>query len=501
MTILIKIFATALVLSQVTTQPEAIKPEFDPLRDRDEVVQLLRDGCLQMRKTFDIEDINLDELIATAMDDPQAMTGEIKVLRGIDFGELHTAYRQFCKNETVEKPAVDLGQVIEFYNKAVAELPDHTKLRGLKLPGASVVLDANDRRFAELYEPDHRRVWVPLSDIPEHVQKAFVAAEDKRFFEHAGIDERGLIRAFIGNLTQPGRPQGGSTITQQIAKILLVGDDITYERKMREMIVASRLERTLTKGEILELYLNSIYLGRNAWGVEMAARSYFNKSAKGLTLAEGALLAGLTKGPNYFSPDRHPDRARERLAYVVIRMQEEGAIDGDAAKRALDEPPRMVAYERLRRDTGFYFVDHLVREAKTRARIEGLTSSSYVIRSTIHPELQQATEAALQEGLAKYELNARRLGFQGAEANLAEAIQRIEGQDNPPSSEPAWQRALRSARLPLYDVHWPAAIVIESGRGNRSGGSIRVGLSDGRVLPLAARNAAVRPNLKLHDVV
>ena len=501
MTILIKLFATALVLSQVTTRPDTIKPEFDPLQDQDEVVQLLRAGCLQMRKTFDIEDINLDELIATAMDDPQAMTGDIKVLRGIDFGELHTAYRQFCQSETVQEPAVDIGQVIEFYNKAVAELPDHTKLKGLKLPGASMVIDTNGLRFAELYEPEHRRVWVPLGDIPEHVQKAFVAAEDKRFFEHAGIDERGLIRAFIANLTEPGRPQGGSTITQQITKILLVGDDITYERKMREIIVASRLERTLTKGEILELYLNTIYLGRNAWGVEMAARSYFNKSAKELTLAEGALLVGLTKGPNHFSPDRHPGRARERLAYVLSRMQEDGAIDGGEAERALNEPQRMVAHERLRRDTGFYFLDHLVREAKTRAGIEGLASSTYLIRSTIHPALQRATEAALQEGLAQYELGARRLGFQGAEANLAEAIQRIEGQQAPPSTDPAWQRALKSARLPLYDVHWPAAVVIESGRGNKGGGSIRVGLSDGRVLPLVIRNAAFRRHVKLHDVV
>ncbi len=256
--ILVKIFATALVLSQVTTRPDGVKPEFDPLRDRGEVVQLLRAGCAQMRKAFDIEDINLDELIATAMDDPQAVTGEIKVLRGINFGDLDTAYRQFCKNETVQNPAVDIGEVIDLYNKAVAELPDHTKLKDLKLPGISLVLDANDLRFAELYERDHRRVWVALSDIPEHVQKGFVAAEDKRFFQHAGIDERGLVRAFIGNLTQPGRPQGGSTITQQVAKNLLVGDDVTYERKMREIIVASRLERTLTKAEILELYLNSI---------------------------------------------------------------------------------------------------------------------------------------------------------------------------------------------------------------------------------------------------
>ena len=117
-------------------------------------------------------------------------------------------------------------------------------------------------RFAEVFEENQRRQWVPLSDIPEHVQKAFLAAEDKRFYRHKGIDERGLIRAFIGNLAQSGRPQGGSTITQQIVKNLLVGEDLTYDRKIREMIVASRVEHTLSKAEILELYLNSVYLGR-----------------------------------------------------------------------------------------------------------------------------------------------------------------------------------------------------------------------------------------------
>src|SRR5213079_230547 len=132
------------------------------------------------------------------------------------------------------------------------------RLKNLKLPGTSVVLDGKGDKFAELFETDQRRVWVPLSQMPEYVQRAFVAAEDKRFYQHKGIDERGLIRAFVANLAQPGRPQGGSTITQQVVKNLLVGDDITYERKIREMIVASRVERTLSKAEILELYLNSI---------------------------------------------------------------------------------------------------------------------------------------------------------------------------------------------------------------------------------------------------
>ena len=119
-TILVKIFATALVLSQVTTQPDAIKPEFDPVADQANVVKILRDGCAQMRKTFEIEDINIDDLIATAMDDPQALTADIKALQGLSFGDLITPYRQFCKNETVANSPVDLAEVIRFYNGAVA---------------------------------------------------------------------------------------------------------------------------------------------------------------------------------------------------------------------------------------------------------------------------------------------------------------------------------------------------------------------------------------------
>ena len=142
-----------------------------------------------------------------------------------------------------------------------------------------------------------------------------MAAEDKHFYKHCGIDERGLIRAVIANLAHSGRPQGGSTITQHIVKNVLVGDALTYERKIRELVVASRLERTLSKTEILELYLNSVYLGRSSWGIELAARSYFRKPAKELTVEEGALLAGLTQGPNYFTPDRHPGRALLRPAY------------------------------------------------------------------------------------------------------------------------------------------------------------------------------------------
>ncbi len=499
-TLLVKIFATALTLSQVTTAPEAITTRFDRDTDQPRVAALLRAGCTHIRKAFDIEDINLDDLIATAMDDPQAI-GESKAFRGINFTDLLTAYREFCKNEQVPTPAVDLGDVIDFYNKALTDLPDHTKLKGLKLPGASVVLDRKGQRFAEVFEENQRRVWVVLADIPEHVQKAFVAAEDKRFYEHKGIDERGLIRAFIANLANSGRPQGGSTITQQVVKNLLVGEELTYERKIREMVVASRVEHTLSKAEILELYLNSVYVGRGAWGIELAARSYFGKAAKDLTLEEGALLAGLVKGPNYFSPDRHPGRAQERLAYVLSRLREDGVIPaGEGSSRGLPALPTMVAYERPHRDIGFHFVDQVAREAKSVAGIQAITANSYTVRSTISPSLQRATEEALQEGLWRYERNAGRLQFRGPEASLAKAVQRIEAEKKTGDKKPAWQEALANARLPLYDVHWDSAVIVQKPTGKK-GETWRVGLVDGRILPLALDNALAQRKLAFYDVI
>src|SRR6476619_5034950 len=499
--ILVKIFATALALSQVTTAPDAVKTRFERAQDQQQVAELLRAGCTHIRKAFDIEDINLEDLIATAMDDPQPVAGENKAFHGINFADLQTAYRQFCKNEPVAVPAVDLGDVIEFYNKATADLPDHAKLKGMRLPGASVVLDRPGERFAEVFEENQRRIWMPLADIPEHVQKAFLAAEDRRFYQHKGIDERGLIRAFIGNLASSGRPQGGSTITQQIVKNLLVGEDLTYERKICEVIVASRVEHALSKAEILELYLNFVYLGRSSWGIELAARTYFGKSAKELTVEEGALLAGLTKGPNYFNPDRHPGRAQERLAYVLSRMQEDEANPAEQPTgRGLPPLPALVAYERPRRDIGFHFVDQVAREAKSVAGIEAITANSYTVRSTINPPLQRAVETTLQEGLSRYERSAGRVQCVSPEAKLAKAVQRAEAERKPGDKRPAWQLALASARLPLYDVHWTSAIVVEK-PGGKKGEAWRVGLTDGRVLPLSIDNAAAQRKLALYDVV
>jgi penicillin-binding protein 1A len=502
--ILVKIFATALALSEVTTQPQAVKTHFDPVQDRAQVVQILRDGCAHMRQAFDIESINLDDLISTALNDPKMVGGDIKAFHGINFADLNTAYHQFCKNENVDNPVVDLGQVIEFYNNAAADLPDAARLKGRKLPSMSVVLDGKGGNFANVFEPRNRRVWIPLSTIPDSVQKAFVAAEDRRFFDHHGVDERGIIRAFIGNFANPGHPQGGSTITQQVVKNLLVGDDVTYERKIREMIVASRVESTLSKQEILELYLNSAYLGRGSWGVEMAARSYFGKPAKNLTLAEGAMLAGLLKGPSFFNPDRHPERAKERLAYVLGRMQEDGVISAEDKDRALAAPPKLVAFVQKRRDSGLHFIDFLGREAKSDG-VVSLTAEPYTVHSTINATLQRQAEAALQEGLAHYEASSGRAQFRGPEANIDDAIQKLllskqSVAAGTPGALPAWQQALQELRMPLSDVHWEPAVILDRG-GKRGDGMVRVGLRDGRVLPLNVANWQARRNLGVHDVV
>ncbi len=286
--ILIKLFATALTLSQVTTRPDSLRTQFDPAKDGPEVVRILRDGCAHMRKAFDIEDINLDDLISTAMEDPTSVAGPTapKILHGLDLNELNTSYKQFCKGEDPPNSPFDAKAVIEFYDNATKDLPAAETLRDKALPGMSRILDASGKPFAETFEPNARRLVVPITAVPPLVQKAFIAAEDKRFESHHGIDERGVIRAFIANLASPGRPAGGSTITQQVVKNLSVGDDVTYERKIREMIVAARLEKLLTKPQILGLYLNGIYLGRGAYGIEMAAQSYFGKPVSDLTLPE-----------------------------------------------------------------------------------------------------------------------------------------------------------------------------------------------------------------------
>ena len=501
-TLLVKIFATALALSQVTTTPDTVKTQFDRARDQDQVAQLLRAGCAHMRKAFDIEDINLDELIATALDDPQAIAGESRAFRGINFADLQTTYRQFCKNETVATPAVDLGDVIDFYNKAAADLPDHTKLKGLKLPGASVVLDRKGERFAEVFEENQRRVWVVLADIPQHVQKAFIAAEDKRFYQHKGIDERGLIRAFIGNLAQSGRPAGrlDHHPADREEPAGRRGPHLRAQNPRDDRGVAGRAG--LAQGGDSRA-LSQLRLSRPRLLGHRARRTQlFRQAGEGARACdEGALLAGLTKGPNYFNPDRHPGRAQERLAYVLSRMQEDGA----ATPARPAQPGTAGSCRRSWPMNGRAATSGSTSSIRSRAkpsRWPASMRSRRILTPCVRPSIRNCSgrwRRPCRRGSRA--TSAAPAAFSSAPPRpiYREAVQRIDA-DKKGDRRPAWQQALASARLPLYDVHWTPAIVVEKPGGKKSE-AWRVGLADGRILPLSIDNAVAQRKLALYDVV
>src|SRR5262249_53632135 len=181
--ILVKIFAVALTFGQVATGSEP-KTSFDPIADQQNVTDLLRAGCAQMRRAFDVEAFNLDDLIATAMDDPEAISGGHVAFRGLKILDLHVAYRQFCKNETIASSPISIKEVIEFYNRTMVDLPDYTRLKGGRLRGASEVFDLNGERFAEVYEQDQRRGWGQLPDIPTPTQQAVIAPPDHPIPSH-----------------------------------------------------------------------------------------------------------------------------------------------------------------------------------------------------------------------------------------------------------------------------------------------------------------------------
>ena len=244
--LLIKRLAVALTASQILTQPGPPKTSFDPEKDQAEVLHIMNAGCLRMMSDLGSEFPDFKKL-----DVDQFLEGLISTMPGqTDLTEVRDAYRVFCKNES-SNAKTEIEALIQFYDQSVQNLPDPARLKDLHLPEAISVRDASGHAFTEVYPESGRRRFVRLNEIPD-VVKAFVAAEDKRFYQHHGIDERGLLRAAMSNLN--GGHEGGSTITQQVVKILLVGDNQTFERKIREMIVASQLERILTKDQILEVY-------------------------------------------------------------------------------------------------------------------------------------------------------------------------------------------------------------------------------------------------------
>ena len=218
-------------------------------------------------------------------------------------------------------------------------LPDYQQLAKYEPPMVTRVHAGDGRLLAEFAK--QKRVFVPVEAIPKLIVKAFLSAEDKNFYEHPGIDFSGVARAIITNLSRLGSNQrlvGASTITQQVAKNFLLTNEVSIDRKVKEAILAVRIEQALSKDRILELYLNEIYLGFGSYGVAAAALNYFDRSLDGLSIAEAAYIAGLPKAPNNYHPTRRPAAALGRRNYVVGRMLSDGYITAEQAEAARAEP-------------------------------------------------------------------------------------------------------------------------------------------------------------------
>jgi penicillin-binding protein 1A len=301
------------------------------------------------------------------------------------------------------------------------DLPKIERLADYAPPAVTQVYAADGSLMAEFYR--QRRYVVPMDQIPRQVVMAFVAAEDGEFFEHRGIDIWGIMRAAVANLKAGRVVQGGSTITQQVARGLLLTPARTIVRKLKEMILAWRMERYLTKEEILYLYLNQIYLGHGAYGVEAAARTYFGKHAGRLDVAEAALLAGLVQAPSRYSPLRHPRRARTRQVYVVNRMQADGHITPDQAQAALNRPLADLDLHRAQAVETDYYTEHVRQWLEERYGPTRLYEGGLTVRTACDPKLTRAGYRSIREGLAEL---TRRHGYSGpasrVEADQLEAI-------------------------------------------------------------------------------
>ena len=275
----------------------------------------------------------------------------------------------------------------------------------------SKIFDRNNRVVGEIYL--EKRNLVPFKAIPPHVVNAFVAAEDANFYRHKGVDYLAIARAIVKDVLSGGFAQGASTITQQTVKSLFLTPEKTIGRKLKELILAYRIEKKLTKEEILYLYLNQIYLGDGAYGVEAAAQTYFSRGVSTLTVAEGALLAGLAQAPSRYSPRNHIDKARARQRYVLRRMAEVGFLDKDAAERAY-KARLALAPPSTFRSKAAYFLEYVRNYLQDKYGADAMYRSEFRIYTTIDARLQEAAYDAVTQGVRRIEEANKYRGLQGA---------------------------------------------------------------------------------------
>jgi len=289
---------------------------------------------------------------------------------------------------------------VGFLAYLVHESPSVDTLKDYR-PSTTTRIYSDKNELVDSFFAEDRQV-IAIAEVPDVVIKAFVAGEDARFFQHEGLDLVGILRAFVKNMIAGEIVQGGSTITQQVARSLYLSPERTFIRKIREAILAWKIDRYLKKHEILELYLNHIYLGHGAYGIEAASQSYFGKSTRSLTLAEAAMLAGLPKAPSRFSPYVNMERARQRQAYVLTRMQEDGYITQAARDKALQEPVKLIS-SKPREKIAPYFTENVRRYILEKYGADALYREGLEVYTTINVEMQKAANDAVERGLKEME--------------------------------------------------------------------------------------------------
>jgi len=273
--------------------------------------------------------------------------------------------------------------------------PDITKAKGRDQ--TTVIYDKDNKVLVRLYAEENR-IDVPLKDIPVHLRQAVIATEDQRFYEHEGVDPLGIARAVVVDVMERSTAQGGSTITQQYVKQAFVTSEKTLKRKVQEAILAQRVEKRYTKDQILERYLNTIYFGHGAYGVEAASRAYFGKGVKKLSVAEAAMIAGVIKSPGRYSPYLEPENAESRRATVLVQMKAEGYIDAASYAEASAEPIELAGLK-SRAARAPYFVEWIKEQLISRFGERLVYRGGLQIKTTLDPDAQRAAEKAIASAL------------------------------------------------------------------------------------------------------
>ncbi|WP_040256456.1 penicillin-binding protein 1A [Rickettsia hoogstraalii] len=366
-----------------------------------------------------------------------------------------------------------VGYIIYHYSR---DLPDYSQLARYYPPSVTRIY-SRDGKLMEEYAFE-RRVFVPINSVPSSLIEGFIAAEDKNFYNHPGVDLLGIVRAAflnISNYLHHRRMEGASTITQQVVKNFLLTNEVSLERKIKEAILSYMISRVFTKDQILELYLNQTFFGRGAYGIAAAAQNYFNKSVEELTIAESAFIAALPKAPSELNPERNYARVKARRDYVIARMFEDGYITKDAAKEAMDSP--IVLRKRAKEETvtADYYAQQ-VREEVIRmlnSKEEFYTGGLTIITS-LDAKMQQLAENSLRKGLREFD---RRRGFRKAIANIS--------LDN-------WQEELKKLPTPSSLLEYKLAVVLDVADNHAE-----IGLIDGSKskMPIAEMKWA-KSNLK-----